>query len=120
MNHPSPDSGSNGLRVEGIAFTEYEHLRQNEAEFALWVLERQLEVAVTYVSGDIADVGLVELREMLIGNARVRKCGHCGRYFLVQGRADTRYCDRIAMPFGKTCKDVGPMKKYADKLVQDH
>ena len=46
-----------------------------------------------------------------------KKCGYCGKYFLLEAGIFSDYCTRtIANMEGKVCRDMGHRKKYADKL----
>ncbi|MCM1276509.1 MAG: DUF6076 domain-containing protein [Lachnospiraceae bacterium] len=48
------------------------------------------------------------------------KCGHCGRYFLLESGKFSQYCTRpIKGNEGKVCRDVGFREKYADKIKSD-
>lgn len=49
-----------------------------------------------------------------------KKCGYCGKYFLLEGGIFSDYCTRpIKDKEGKVCRDVGHRKKYADKVKND-
>ncbi|MFT8889995.1 MAG: DUF6076 domain-containing protein, partial [Ethanoligenens sp.] len=47
----------------------------------------------------------------------IKVCENCKRPFIPYGKAI--YCNRIADEKGQTCKDVGPIKKYNQKLSGD-
>ncbi|MDT3698098.1 MAG: DUF6076 domain-containing protein [Thermincola sp.] len=54
-------------------------------------------------------------RGLIAGNMP-RRCHNCGRYFLLNKRYDTCYCNNIAPgETGKTCRKVGAHKKEARK-----
>lgn len=49
-----------------------------------------------------------------------RKCDLCGKYFLLEATAYSAYCIRLVKGRkGKTCRDLGHRKKYADKVNND-
>ena len=48
-----------------------------------------------------------------------RVCKSCGRYFALTGYSNTEYCDRLFQDTGKTCKEVGAVKVYWNKIVTD-
>ncbi|OPX83381.1 MAG: hypothetical protein A4E53_04656 [Pelotomaculum sp. PtaB.Bin104] len=58
-------------------------------------------------------------KKLLENNALIKKCQHCGDYFIPSKRIDEEYCDKVVktLPGGitRTCKDVGPMLKYSKK-----
>jgi len=65
----------------------------------------------------VIDVCYIEIVKMITLGISVRKCHNCGKYFVMAGRTDTEYCDRIAHGYSdKTCKDVGPLKNYAERI----
>ncbi len=46
-----------------------------------------------------------------------KKCGYCGKYFLLTGGLFSDYCTRpIPDMDGKVCRDMGHRKKYAEKI----
>ena len=49
-----------------------------------------------------------------------RKCGLCGRYFLLEATAYSPFCTRPDKDkHDKTCRDLGHRKTYADKVNSD-
>ena len=48
------------------------------------------------------------------------KCGHCGRYFLLESGKFSQYCTRpIKGSEDKVCRDVGFREKYSNKIKSD-
>ena len=48
---------------------------------------------------------------------KMKKCLHCGEYFIPRYRSDTVYCDRVVPNSGgKTCKQVGAYRTFEEKL----
>lgn len=46
-----------------------------------------------------------------------KKCGYCGKYFLLTAGLFSDYCTReIEGMDGRICRDMGHRKKYADKV----
>ena len=59
-----------------------------------------------------------EFTEMLKQGLRVKKCGLCGRYFILQSKHETEYCDRLYK--GKrTCKQFGAKKVFNKRVAAD-
>ena len=49
-----------------------------------------------------------------------RRCGNCGRYFLLDAGKYSSYCPRpLEDDPDKTCRDIGARKKYDDKCKSD-
>ncbi len=49
----------------------------------------------------------------------IRKCKNCGRYFMAQNRKDELYCNNLFEDTGKTCKQLGAMSTYIQKLEEN-
>lgn len=46
------------------------------------------------------------------------ECHYCGHFFIPATRRKTRYCDRVGMEDGKTCKQIGPL--YVKKKLYEN
>jgi len=60
-----------------------------------------------------------EFYKMVINNVSIKKCRNCGLYFIPENRIDTLYCNNQYMNTNKTCKDIGAMKTYKNKIDMD-
>lgn len=49
----------------------------------------------------------------------IRKCKNCGRYFMAQNRKDELYCNNLFEDTGKTCKQLGAMSTYIQRLEEN-
>lgn len=49
----------------------------------------------------------------------IRKCKNCGRFFMAQNRKDELYCNNLFEDTGKTCKQLGAMSTYIQKLEEN-
>ena len=75
--------------------------------------------ATFYCSDDVSALAFLEFEQICTLNGIVRRCGHCGRYFLSYSK-NARYCDRVAdREQRRTCKDVAAMSKYLDAIRSD-
>lgn len=54
------------------------------------------------------------IQDMIDNDAVIRKCRHCGRYFVAQSK--TVYCERTVDAQGKTCRKKGAMAYYTQNL----
>ena len=77
---------------------------------------------------DIVEMVGIEVLDDLIGfelyhtlkeNLLLRKCKHCGEYFIVRGRIDIEYCDRIKAGETKPCSIIGATRSYWGSKVDD-
>lgn len=69
------------------------------------------------------DIGSLLLDELFIGinsGQLPRRCGCCGKYFLLENGHYASFCDGIAPDSGgKSCQEVGSRRKYALKVKND-
>jgi hypothetical protein len=57
---------------------------------------------------------------MIKSNTRIKKCAHCGKYFVPLNRSDTIYCDRQSpQDPSKTCKEVGARQTWQRTLKEN-
>ena len=49
----------------------------------------------------------------------MRTCKNCGKYFARTVHGSTEYCGRVFDSRGRTCKEVGAMRQYAQVHAQD-
>ena len=59
-----------------------------------------------------------EFAEMLKQGLQVKKCGLCNRYFILQSKHETEFCDRIYRG-NRTCKQVGAKKSFNERVAAD-
>ena len=72
-------------------------------------------VEVVYLCSTVEDLLMLAFKEMLVANAKIKRCGYCGKYFIIKGNYNTQYCNRI--PDGETfnCQTLASRKKYLEK-----
>ncbi|MCH5194337.1 MAG: hypothetical protein J1F11_10270 [Oscillospiraceae bacterium] len=70
----------------------------------------------TYHFDTIGAFLYIELFKGLEQHYLPKKCGYCGRYFLLEAGIYSDYCTRPVKNTDKTCRDLGHRKKYADKV----
>lgn len=59
------------------------------------------------------------LSRYLKENIRFRSCKYCGRYFGITGNAIVEYCSRTIEGSTKTCKEMGSVRRYEKRLMED-
>ena len=52
-------------------------------------------------------------------NLHLRKCKYCGRYFATFGRTKLEYCDRLIENSTKTCREMGSLRLYEQRKMED-
>ena len=68
---------------------------------------------------NIYDVIDFSLRECVRRNIIMRRCKNCGKYFALTVHGSTEYCGRVFDSRGRTCKEVGAMRQYAQVHASD-
>ena len=74
---------------------------------------------VQYEFNSVADILELEFSKLMEHNIRFRKCKRCGKYFIMKGNYNTKYCDRIAPGETQTCQDLAAQENYKKKTEGD-
>lgn len=61
----------------------------------------------------------LELSKMLDNDIHFRKCKRCGKYFIMKGNYDTRYCNRIAEGETRSCQELAAQENYKKKMAEN-
>jgi len=77
-----------------------------------------LEPLKIYETESLLGLLYAEFWSMVTGNARIRKCGFCGKYFIPFSE-NSEYCARMVSYKGKSCKEYAPMVIHRQKIQQD-
>lgn len=76
-------------------------------------------ISIKYSFRSVADILELEFTKMLEQNVHFRKCKRCGKYFIMKGKYDTRYCDRVAEGESRTCQEIAAAENYKSKHADD-
>lgn len=76
-------------------------------------------INIEYEFRTTADILELEFTKMLEQDVRFRKCRRCGRYFIMKGNYDTKYCDRIMPGETQTCQTLAAQENYRQKVAGD-
>lgn len=60
-----------------------------------------------------------ELTQMALHKCNVRQCAYCSGWFIPEGRADSKYCNRIPTGETKPCCEIGAFRKRAELVKTD-
>ncbi len=72
-----------------------------------------------YTSQKLSNIAFVVLEQITKNyNLPIKKCQHCGRYFMPSIRQDELYCD-LPNVDGKSCREKGAKQTYKEKLEKD-
>jgi hypothetical protein len=127
LNSYNKIDSSIGIASENIDFDEnflFGGLTGIEAvEYVKALNDDDFQMGKLLQSGSICNIAYAELYEMILNNIPVKKCGNCNKYFVLTNRIDTQFCDRVVKTLDngtqKTCKDVGAVRRYANKSDKD-
>jgi hypothetical protein len=72
-----------------------------------------------YAINSLQQLLYLEILSMIRAKTKIRRCKHCGLYFVVPNRK-VAYCNRIANGEEKPCSEVGRQKSYEAKLTTDY
>ena len=98
-------------------YTSAEHIPESENTFKTGKL---LEAGRMYMlTDDLTALTLWELDMLCSHNIRMRKCQHCGRWF-IPSTITNCYCSRpLADHPEKTCKEIGAATQYQKSIEKD-
>ena len=95
------------MRAESVMALSYEVLRKRKTS----------ELCQHYTFTTLGGYLYIELFKGLESHYLPKKCGYCGKYFLLTAGLFSDYCTKeIEGMDGRTCRDMGHRKKYADKI----
>ena len=99
---------------ELIEFAEYYHADPQNVSMLL-TIPRYLRAG--YEFSRVDQILELEFTKLLESDVRFRKCQRCGRYFILKGNFNTRYCDRIEEYSGRTCQDLAAKENFKKKAA---
>lgn len=76
------------------------------------LLKNDVDIVEMVEIKDLDDLLSFELYHTIKSNLILRKCKYCGEYFIVHGRVDTEYCNRIKEGETKPCSEIGAARNY--------
>ena len=101
---------------KAIAFAKEFNLPVNSLMFRL---QHPTFMSVWYKVQTVEEMLELEFTKMLEQNIRFRKCKRCGRYFIMKGNYETRYCDRVAPGETRNCQELAAIENYKAKTADD-
>ena len=76
------------------------------------LIDNKVDIVEMVGINTIDDLLGYELFHMMKADLPMRKCKHCGEFFIVRGRIDTEYCDRVKAGESKRCSIIGATRSY--------
>lgn len=90
--------------------SEYELLETLQSK------KQVLSMSDTHKSNDLASICYAILEELSkIPNYPIKKCQHCGMYFIPNAKTDEVYCD-YPKENSKPCRELGAFQSYTQRL----
>ena len=65
-----------------------------------------------YNETSINQILAIEFTYMVHLNMRVKRCGMCGKYFILKGKHEANYCSRIYNQTTRTCQQVAASRRH--------
>ncbi len=75
------------------------------------------ELIEIYKIDSLLNIMYLEIKNIINNNLKIKICKNCNKLFIPKN-INAEYCDRIINK-GRTCKDIGPGRKYQDKIAED-
>ena len=76
------------------------------------LLENKVDIVEMVEVYTLDDLLSFELFQTLKADLIIRRCKHCGEFFIVRGRTDMEYCHMVKPGETKPCSVIGPTRSY--------
>lgn len=76
------------------------------------LIQNKVDIVEMVTINSLDDLLSYELYHTLKADLQLRKCKFCGEYFIVRGRIDIEYCDRVKEGETKPCSLIGATRSY--------
>lgn len=70
-----------------------------------------------YEFGRVDQILELEFTKLLEVDVQFRRCQRCGRYFILKGNFNPRYCDRIAEGETRNCQELAAQENFRKKAA---
>ncbi len=80
--------------------------------------KENMNILEVYDVESIFHILYISLTYLIFKELKVKRCLNCGKYFVFKN-INAEYCDRVIKNNKLTCKDIGPTKKFKEKIEQD-
>lgn len=102
-----------------ILDTVQNYFRLQGDELQQAILQDNAQVFEMYQFVNLDELLGFELTQMALHKCNVRQCAYCGGWFIPEGRADSKYCNRIPTGETKPCCEIGAFRKRAELVKTD-
>jgi hypothetical protein len=80
------------------------------------IKKQNIKFTEMYDFDSVEEMLCFEMVQAALAEVKVKRCEHCGKYFIPSGRADSVYCDRIMPGETEPCKKIGAGRKRDEKV----
>lgn len=109
---------ANNFDILNIEYTNFIfNYKEKNFQETLKILSNKsnlLNTSYLFTSNYLEGICYATLHQLIEYNLSVKKCQHCGRYF-IPNKLNEIYCDRIYSD-GKTCRELGALETYKKNL----
>lgn len=77
-----------------------------------------VKIYEAYEVSSIPDLVYLELYQMVLSDISIKRCGLCGKHFVLKGDYKNKYCDRIMPGNKRTCQQIGSSKDYNKRVAK--
>lgn len=77
-----------------------------------YLSNEDIKLYEAYEVQSISEMAYLEIYQMLLANTAIKKCDLCGKYFVMKGDYNNKYCDRKAPGKKQTCQHLGSSKDF--------
>lgn len=95
-------------------FAEHYHADPQKVS-TLLTIPRYLRVG--YEFSQVDQILELEFTKLLEADVRFRKCQRCGRYFILKGNFNPRYCDRVEEGETRSCQELAAQENFKKKAA---
>ena len=97
-------------------YQDFDNDNEYELLETLQSKKQVLSMSDTHKSNDLSSICYAILEELSkIPNYPIKKCQHCGMYFIPNAKTDEVYCD-YPKEISKPCRELGAFQSYTQRL----
>lgn len=107
---------NSSFSVKSDLYIQFPQINELNEEVINMIQKQNVEQIQLYETLNINNMLYIEFNKMMQANIKVMKCKNCGKYFVLKGGYNTKYCDRIPEGEKYTCQKLAALKNQKEKL----
>lgn len=92
-------------------YSKYNHIKES-VRCSIGLDPNTEETIERYYPESLDEACHILFIKLVLNNSTIKRCKHCGKYFIKRPGYNNEYCWRLIPGTNKTCKDVGANIKY--------